>query len=175
MPPKSLLRTGLVILAISIVLPLGTVYWLKTRKFQPVDMPVSLLAGQIQTIKFETNLSGDYFVNFDFDYEIYDRAVEPCSVYAWRGLDWALYRLDGGVTTERVLWATNNHFPEDGFWGGFHGPPGKYQLDWKISAEGECLNSGHPHLNITYLRMHINRLIISSGFSQFCSGERESC
>jgi biopolymer transport protein ExbD len=130
------------------LLPLGTGRWLKTLRFQPVNVPVSLLVGHIQTTEFETNLRGDYNVQFDVDYEIYYRAVEPCSATALRDVHWTLYRFGGGAAKKRYLWATNKNPTGDGFVVGFHGPSGKYQLQWDIPAEAACLNSGHPQLEI---------------------------
>jgi biopolymer transport protein ExbD len=112
-------------------------------------MPVSLLVGHIQTTEFETNLRGEYSVNFDVDYEISYRAVEPCSATAWRDVHWTLYRFSGDAAKKRYLWATNKNPTGDGFVIGFHGPSEKYQLEWDIPAEAACLNSGHPRLEIS--------------------------
>lgn len=138
-------------LAITIPLPLGTGRWLKTRTFQPVNTPVSLLVGRSQTVEFETNIKGVYTVNFDVDDEIsYSAsALEPRTTHACRDVHWTLYRFRGNTVEKRYVWATNTDNTGDGFVIGFHGPAGKYQLEWNIPAEAACLNSGHPRLEIT--------------------------
>src|SRR5207237_1013743 len=86
-PYKS--RVGLVIIVLTIPPPLVTAHWLKIRKFQPVNMPVLLPVGHVETTVFETNLRGDYFVNFEVDYEISYRATRALfrGVIARRALD----------------------------------------------------------------------------------------
>jgi biopolymer transport protein ExbD len=148
MSPKSLVKIALVILIIAILLPLATGHWLRTIRFRPVDMPVSLMADKVQTIDFETNLHGDYYVQFSADYEISYRVVEPCSASAGRDVRWTLYRLSADAPAKRYLWATNRNPTPDEFIFGFNGPSGKYQLQWDIPPQAACLNSGHPRLEI---------------------------
>lgn len=149
MSPTSLIRTGLCVLAITILLPWGTGRWLKTRRFHPVSTPVSLSVGHSEAIEFDTNVSGAYTVDFEVDNEISYRPVEPCSAHSWRDVHWTLYRFRGNAATKRYVWATNTDNTGDSLVIGFHGPSGKYRLEWNVPSEAACLDSGHPRLEIS--------------------------
>ena len=149
MSAKSLAKTGLFVLTIAFLLHWGFGNWVKSIWFMPVNMPVSLPVGHVQSTEFETNLSADYWVAFDADYEISYRTEQPCSAGAWKDVHWSLFRISSDAAEERLLWATNRNPAEDGFVRGFHGPRGKYRLEWDIPPEAACLNSGHPRLAIS--------------------------
>jgi biopolymer transport protein ExbD len=146
MPSKALIKVGLVILTMAILSPWVSGFWLRTRRFQPVDMAVYLPVGSLQTTQFATNLRGDYYVRFSADDAISYATMNRCSAVAWREVRWTLYRLSGDATKTREPWASNRNPVGDELIWGFHGPTGKYELEWEIPPEASCLNTGHPHL-----------------------------
>jgi hypothetical protein len=58
-------KAGLVTLALALLLPWSFGYWLQTRTFGPVNRPVLLEAGKVQTEYFTINLREDYHVRLD--------------------------------------------------------------------------------------------------------------
>ena len=150
MPSMTLVRTGLVIIALTMLLPLGTGHWLKTRRFQPLDTEVSLEVGTIHTAQFETNLRGDYGVYFGVDDPDIVRVLKECpaAVAPWRDVHWSLYRLSRGPSAKKELWASNLDPPSGEFITGFHGPSGEYQLEWEMGPDLACLNALNPWLTI---------------------------
>jgi len=149
MPPKTLAKVGLVALALALLLPWGYTYWLRTRTFEPVDKAVLLETGRIQTVDFEINLREDYSVRIDADYSAEDWNDGNCSFRWWKDSDWMVYRLNGGATKTREPWASSSEMPKSGWLpDGFHGKPGKYELEWRGPAASACLNARHPRLHV---------------------------
>jgi hypothetical protein len=137
-------------LVVTILLPLGLGHWLKTRKFYPLDAPISLEAGSIHAMQFETNVRGTYHVIFETDSELAIRDLDKCDAAAWRDVHWQVYRLSGR-TEEKELWASSSDSAPQG-WRitGFHGPSGNYQLEWDVPPEAACLNALGPRVLIAF-------------------------
>ena len=149
MPPKTLAKAGLVTLALALLLPWSFLYWLKTRAFEPVDKPVALEAGKVQKEDFELNLRGVYSVRLELDYSPDDWTEGKCA-FRWReGIDWKVYRQSGGARKTWDLWASSAEIVRSGgIPDGFHGKPGKYELEWRSPAESACLNERHPRVRV---------------------------
>jgi biopolymer transport protein ExbD len=149
MPPKMMIRVGLIVLALSILTPLGCAHWLKTRQFEPVNMEVSLREGEMHATEFETNLPESYAVRFEVDYSN-DAALQECSARPWGDVHWRVYRLSGGTVLKKEFWASSDDaVPLGWFTDGFHGRPGKYRLEWNVSPKAACLNALHPRLTVS--------------------------
>jgi biopolymer transport protein ExbD len=147
MPPSTLTKAGVLALLIAFTVSLGTTHWLNTRTFVPVNIPVSLEAGQLHSGPFNINLRADFWVSLDLDDSADDWTPGKCSVDNLPPLKWTLYRLH---KQSAELWAV-----PDPSWirrqslDGFHAVPGTYRLDLDIPRSTVCLNARHPHLRIS--------------------------
>jgi biopolymer transport protein ExbD len=148
MPRKTLVKAGLVALALALLLPWSYSYWLKTRTFEPVDKPVSLEARKVQREEFELNLSEDYSVRIELDYAD-DWNESKCPFRSWTDPDWKVYRLWGGAIKIGELWASSAEIlKRRAIPDGFHGKPGRYQLEWSVPGASPCLNARHPREHV---------------------------
>ncbi len=149
MPSKTLVKAGLVTLALALLLPWSFAYWLKTRTFEPVDKPVLLEAGKIQREDFELNLREDYHIRLEADYSADDWTEGKCSFRWWEDTDWKVYRLSEGAIKIGELWASSAEILKSGgIPDGFDGKPGKYELEWSGPAASACLNARHPRVHV---------------------------
>jgi biopolymer transport protein ExbD len=128
---------------------MGTGEWLKTRTFEPVNVPISLEVGQIETRAFEINLREDYWVYVDVDYSMDDYYPDRCTSRNLEGSHWRMYRIGEGKATKRELWATADELRKQGLSGdAFRAETGNYQLEWDAPAGASCLNARHPRLRV---------------------------
>ena len=115
----------------------GIRHWYKTRIFEAVDMPVSLVKGHVRTGPFRLNLSATYYVRLDAgEYQWYYLVQPPCGSRELLKTKWTLVR-NGKIAQEE--WRQ--------FWR-FDSKPGWYDLDLEILADASCLNRYHPRLQI---------------------------
>jgi biopolymer transport protein ExbD len=151
MPPKTLAKVGFVALALALLVPWGYAQWLKTRTFKLVDKTVLLEKGRVQTEEFEINLREEYLVQLEVHY-VPDHWVEEernCPFRWWGAADWRVYRQSGGDEGKRELWASSDEIvKQGGFPTGFNGSPGKYHMEWNLSASQECLNGRQARLSV---------------------------
>jgi biopolymer transport protein ExbD len=118
--------------------------WIDTRIFMPVDIPVSLAAGHIQTGPFRINVEQRYSIWIDFDQSTYFNPM--CSSYSTLKTTWTLYR-DGRVQTQ---W--DAPVLQDGYLEGFNATKGFYDLDVHLLADASCLNANRPRLRVVTSR-----------------------
>jgi biopolymer transport protein ExbD len=143
MPPLERLRAGIITVIAAALLSWGTTLWLKTRTFDPVNMPVVMGTGKIQTVQFEINLREVYQVDLSVDHD------SVCSRVGYTDERWRVYRLRSGTPKKRELQASSEDPRQEGwFIYGFGASPGKYELEWEAPDEPACLNEGHPRLHI---------------------------
>jgi biopolymer transport protein ExbD len=151
MPPKTLAKVGLIALVLALLLPWSYSYWLKTRTFKLVDKQVLLETGRVRTEEFEINLREEYLVQLEVHY-VSDHWVEEeqkCPFRWWGATDWRVYRQSGGDKEKRELWASSDEIVKrGGFPTGFNGSPGKYRMEWNLSASQECLNGRQARLSV---------------------------
>lgn len=120
-------------------------WWLRTRRWVPLDAPVSLAVGRSRTPQFQINVEGDY----EFWVEVipeFDVEGGPCEAGvrcpgALR-IGWSVYK-DG-----RKLQQANND-RRSRVLGGFHATPGRYQLELEVQDDGSRMNAGAPHLVVS--------------------------
>lgn len=149
MPPKTLAKVGLIALALALLFPWSYGYWLEKRTFEPLDKPVSLEPGKIQTEDFELNLREDYSVRIELDYSADDWNEGKCPFRLWTDVDWKVYRLTGRAIKIGELWASSAEILKGGdIPDGFHGKPGKYRLEWSVPSASACLNARHPRVHV---------------------------
>jgi len=139
-------RTALSMAAALIVFPalalLGYKHWLDTRTFQPLDIPVSLSRGHIQTPEFYINLPGEYLAGFHVDSSAVDLAG-GCEEKAWTSLQTHLVAFENGSKIGEA------DGPMYGMIGVFSAArKGQYRLDVDILSDASCLDTAHPRLTV---------------------------
>ena len=149
MPPKILFKIGGGALLLAVVVFSLSSYWLTTRTFEPVNMPVKLEAGRIQSAEFPINLQENYTVGINVDYSLDDWTEGKCSDKLWQETDWKVYRLHSVAPNYKELWASSEEMRKQGLWPHeFHAPHGRYELEWTVPASTVCLNARHPQLRV---------------------------
>jgi hypothetical protein len=137
-------QVGIGAIHTAIILFLGTAYWIETRTFRAVDMPVSLSPGKIGTGLFELNIHAFYAITIGFP----EGSTPDCSEGSLRTRritsigSLAVYHQNGestGPTEDRTIGS---------FLGGFEGKPGKYSLNVEVRSDSGCLDSRKPRLFI---------------------------
>lgn len=149
MPPKTLVKVGGGAILLAVAVYSLTLYWLTTRTFEPVNMPVKLEAGTIKNVEFPINLRENYVVGINVDYSLDDWTEGKCSDKLWQETDWKVYRLHGDGPNNRELWASSEEMRKQGLWPHeFHALRGRYELEWSVPASAVCLNPRHPQLKV---------------------------
>ena len=117
----------------------GIQYWIATRTFIPVDMPISLAPGQVRTGPFRINLEGEYQIWLDAsDYDL----INPnCTFLTPFKVIWGLHDRGKVFASERQGYLRS-------YIGDFYGYKETYDLDLQVLSDSSCLNSGHPRLRI---------------------------
>jgi hypothetical protein len=156
-------KFGLVLVALGIGIFAAWILWTKTRNFVPVNVPVSLLAGQSVTENFRLNFDGLYLIEIEAEKTIplnilhclmeveADQAeckyIPPAIEAAWaissngqeiaHGSSLQLHSIP--VQTENVLRVI----------GEFQGKAGQlYQLRFASTTDGQTLARAHPRLKV---------------------------
>jgi biopolymer transport protein ExbD len=115
-------------------------YWLGTRTFVAVNMPISLVPGHIKTGPFRINLNDWYTIWIDLDQ---NAPFGPnCSSYSVLHTRWALRR-DGIVAQE-----SDEPIIRDCFLGFLQAGKGTYDLEVEVLSDASCLNPRHPRLRV---------------------------
>lgn len=125
MPPKVLFRIGGGAFLLAAVVYSLTFWWFTTRTFEPVDMPIRLDQGTIQTGGFKINLRRTYYVNVVLDPSIDDYYEDRCNYKSVFGSQWKLYRqigTDPKNAEVSVSWEDNG--TQRSHVGGFAAGPG---------------------------------------------------
>lgn len=135
-----LLGSSLIVVGVSFY---GTwLQWTSTRIWRPLDTPISLLPGHVQTSEFAINTRSTYRVAFmareGFGHEAADRQEYDYCLPAL-GTSWSLSS-DGQVI------AAGAETPCGDWLGSFQAGSGYYVLDVYISRDGSGFNSRSPRL-----------------------------
>jgi len=144
MGPRPSLSAGIAValIALGIAAPVGYRHWLGTRTFSPLDLPVSLSQGRIETTDFYINLREQYFVGIDIDYPFTYKA--DCPLY---GADSVLKTHVTLFREGHVLGQTDGaHYYYIAFFDAT--AKGHYRLDIDVLSDASCLNAGHPRLAV---------------------------
>ena len=150
MPPKILFKIGGGALLLAVIVFSLSTYWWTTRTFEPLDMPIRLDQGKLQSGAFEINLRERYYVNVVLDRSIDDYYEDRCNYKRVFGSQWKLYRQTGADPKNvelLVSWEDND--TQRSHVGDFAAGPGTYQLEWQGPAGAGCLNTRHPRLRVS--------------------------
>src|SRR5215472_17370314 len=146
MPLQTLVKAGIIAILLAVTVFSLSLYWLTTRTFEPVNIPVKLEGGKIQSVAFRVNLQEDYRVSVNGDYSWTEG---KCIDKLWQETDWKVYRLDGRSPNNKELWASAEEMRKQNLWpDGFHALRGRYELEWSVPGSAECLNARHPRLSV---------------------------
>ena len=136
---------GLGLLLAGVGLIAGLHLWHATRTFVPLDIPVSLSRGRIQT--------GEFLINRDAIYEV---SIEFAASSGFGQGD--CEQLSYAGTPLQTRWtAKRNGIPDtqagrahtDGcYLGGLSAESGRYELDVEVLSDSGSLNALKPHLHI---------------------------
>lgn len=135
---------GLIIILASLLLILAAKHWYETRIFVPLDQPISLAQGRINTPEFKINLSGGYWVYIDLNQNYdWDRSCDSGRIRA----RWKLSRRGQIVKTSVRPWT------QDGIIVGpsleyFDASPGNYRLQLELLSDASCLDRYGPQLRV---------------------------
>lgn len=137
---------GVTAVVASAVLYAGPVRWFETRKFTPLDIPVSVASGHITSGNFEINLTETY------DVAVLLRDLEAAYVPGCSNnvadSRWTLFKNGKRVPTIHYSDQPANItsiYVLDGF-DYFHATPGTYVLDVEVRPSPACLVGAHPRL-----------------------------
>lgn len=65
MPFRSTARPALALLVLGLAIYFPSYFWIKSRSLTPLDVPMSLSPGHIETGEFQINLEANFFVYAD--------------------------------------------------------------------------------------------------------------
>jgi hypothetical protein len=144
MPFRSTARPALALLVLGLAIYFPSYFWIKSRSLVPLDVPMSLAPGHIETGEFQINLEGNFFVYADT-----------------RNLgDWNCRYLDR-VRSHSFVLSSGRKSPLTGaskddrgdavvgsYLGYFHATPGRYSLSVEILSPTSDFNYCNPHLEV---------------------------
>jgi hypothetical protein len=67
MAPRPLLIAGVVTLLVGLLVPHYIQHWFNSRTTEPVNVPTEINSEKIQTIHFNINFSGTYWVDLELN------------------------------------------------------------------------------------------------------------
>jgi hypothetical protein len=137
-PPSGIV--GACFIMAGIIVYAGIHYWMATRAFVAVDMPIQLGPGHLRTGPFLANLSDLYSIWVDTDF--CGTCDAGCGSYALLQTRWVLYK-DGHVE------AGSAEGTMDVELGLFRGGMGVYSLDIEVLKDASCLDARHPRLKVS--------------------------
>jgi biopolymer transport protein ExbD len=146
----SSLRLGIFLLLVSITFYVVPVTWIKTRNFDPLDVPLILFNGHFRSLDFKIDLSASYIVGF------YNPA-EPVPPYTFCGdktAEIAKWKVFNNGRDVPVNHEARSGLPSaDEFTGQhsdtFNGGRGIYSIDVELDSVPDCLRQAKVHLLIT--------------------------
>jgi biopolymer transport protein ExbD len=143
----STLRLGIVAILIAIVFYAVPTAWIKTRNFDPLDVPLTLASGRFRSPKFKIDLSATYIVDF------YEPAeAEPPYIFCGdQTSEIAKWRVFENGRDVPVNHEARSGLPSIGQFTGqhsdtFHGSPGIYSLDVELDLPPGCLKQAKVYL-----------------------------
>jgi Major intrinsic protein len=173
---RALLRTriGVALILVSAAIYGGWEWWMATRTWVPLDMPVSLAQGHIRSPEFKINLDAGFWIFVEVETKVDDEGVSCLTGYT------SDYCRKNGVRELRASWtlsdrgrvvARGSTDSDQGSRGGmlskarglgnFSVPAGDHLvLDVDFPEDNSHFNGGHPRLTIAqsyYWRFEENR------------------
>jgi biopolymer transport protein ExbD len=168
------IRIGLALLLIAASIYGGWEWWMATRTWVPLEMPVSLAPGHIRSPEFKINLDAGFWIFVEVETKVDDEGVSCLTGYT------SDYCRKNGVRELRASWtlsdrgrvvARGSTDSDQGSLGGmlskarglghFSVPAGNhFVLDVEFPEDNSHFNGGHPRLAIEqsyYWRFEENR------------------
>lgn len=157
-------KFGLVLLASGLAISAAWTLWTKTRKLVPLDVPVSLAAGENLTNEFQLNFDGLYLIEIEAEKTIpldtlhcligVQAGANDCrEIPAALGATWVLSSKGQVIQTGSSLEPHTIPILSTGVAraiGEFQGKGGhEYKLQVTSTADGKSLAPAHPHLKVT--------------------------
>jgi biopolymer transport protein ExbD len=150
MAPRPLLIAGVVTLLVGLLVPRYIQHWFSSRITEPVDVPAEINSEKIQTIHFNINFPGTYWVELELN-ESQDAHSENCSPGTLPRPSWKVERLARWYERHNVPWADSsagygwaNGMNLDGF----RAQSGAYLLKMTFPKDTECLKERRPRVVI---------------------------
>jgi biopolymer transport protein ExbD len=161
---RMLLRTriGVALILISAAIYGGWEWWIATRTWVPLDMPVSLAQGQIRSPEFKINLDAGFWIFVEVETKVDDEGVSCLTGYT------SDYCRKNSVRELRASWTLSDagrvvaHGSADSYQasrggmvtkarylGNFSVPAGDhFVLEVEFPEDNSHFNGGHPRLTI---------------------------
>ena len=157
-------KFGLALLAAGIGILAAWNLWTKTRNFVPLDLPVSLAAGQTVNSEFRLNFDGLYLIEIEAE-----RTVPPDMLYCLMGVQADAVQCKEIPPAIGATWIVSSNGQEvrrgssmelhsapaqsdaaGRVIGEFQGKSGKqYKLQVTFTADGRSLAVAHPRLKVS--------------------------
>jgi biopolymer transport protein ExbD len=132
---------GIALVAAGVLLCASSRYWLATRTFVPLDIPVSLARGHIRTGEFKINLDATYFVGI----QLGANGTGSCGAAYGHDMVQTLWT----VTLDGKTVPPGGKLPKAGCdVGMLSGGPGRYELDIEVVSDTATLDTLNPRLHI---------------------------
>jgi hypothetical protein len=175
-------KIGLGLVALGIGIFAAWSLWTKTRNFVPVDIPVSLAAGQTISAEFNLNFDGLYFIEIEAEKTgsldtlhclmgVEPDAVQCKGIAPAIGATWTLSSNGQELRHGSSLETHSAPVQSDGVArviGEFRGKSGQlYILRVRVNTDGRRLAAAHPRLkvgvsNIAYTDLQAARVLVFS-------------
>ena len=148
-------RIGLLCLSAAFILPTGWGWWVDSRSWSPLEVPISLTAGHIKR-EFTINLNSTYEVQILLDEQadspttscLFGTAYGDCSKKPSLRAAWTLYS-EGGIAAAGDTNTARRIFPLGEGIGTFKGQRWKrYSIDLEILTDASSVNIANPRLRI---------------------------
>jgi hypothetical protein len=159
------IRIGVALILIAASIYGGWEWWMATRTWVPLDMPVSLAQGHIRSPEFKINLDAGFWIFVEVETKVDDEGVSCLIGYT------SDYCRKNGVRELRASWtlfdsgrvvASGSSDRDQGLRGGmlskarglgnFSVPAGNhFVLDVEVPEDNSHFNGGHPRLAIVPL------------------------
>jgi hypothetical protein len=139
-PGRVVVGIAVALIFLGIGLPVGYQYWMNTRTFVALDVPVSLSRGHIKTPDFEINLEGWYeiWINTANQVPVQDCRYSASDVSL--KTDYTVHREGHEVAHSDGEFQYLGHF--------FADRKGRYGLDIRALSDVTCLNSRQPRVTV---------------------------
>jgi len=156
------IRIGVALILIAAAVYGGWEWWMATRTWVPLDMPVSLAQGHIRSPEFKTNLDAGFWIFVEVETQVDDEGVscltgytsDYCRKNGVRELraSWTLSdrgRVVASGSTERDQGSRGGTLSKARGLGNFSVPAGRhFVLDVEFPEDNSRFNGGHPRLAI---------------------------
>jgi len=144
MPFRSTARPAVALLVLGLVIYFPAYFWIKSRSLMPLDIPMSLAPGHIETGEFQIDLEANFFVYADTR-NLDDRNCSYLDRVRSRSFVFSSGRkspLTGASKDDRSDAVAGSYL------GSFHATPGRYRLSVEILSPTSDFNYCNPHLEV---------------------------